>query len=142
MREIIKKVLKEFTVNKSSLMHDLQVMDYDYEDAQEELKKHIDWFKSLPKEMMLYRIVYVDDESDINLKEPGSHYSLNKDELVENHQYVIGYGEYKYLITVTAKKSLFDAQETISNNILYPNEMEITLKNKGKGTKVISIEKL
>ncbi len=142
MREIIKKVLKEFTVNKSSLIHDLQVMDYDYEDAQEELKKHIDWFKSLPKEMMLYRIVYVDDESDINLKEPGSHYSLNKDELVENHQYAIGYGEYKYLITVTAKKSLFDAQETISNNILYPNEMEITLKNKGKGTKVISIEKL
>lgn len=37
---------------------------------------------------------------------------------------------------------MVDFVDTISNNILYPNENEITLKNKGKGIKIISIKKL
>jgi hypothetical protein len=32
--------------------------------------------------------------------------------------------------------------ETLENNILYPNENEITLKNKGKGVDIISIKKI
>ena len=32
--------------------------------------------------------------------------------------------------------------ETLNNNILYPNEEEITLKNKGKGATYLDIEKI
>jgi hypothetical protein len=44
--------------------------------------------------------------------------------------------------TVDAPKSLIDVKTTMDNNALYPNEKEITLKNKGKGVKIISIEPL
>jgi hypothetical protein len=32
--------------------------------------------------------------------------------------------------------------ETIENNILYPNEREITVKNKGKNVKIVRIEEI
>lgn len=147
MKDLIKQILKEellneFSINRSNLLHDLFMMDFSPEDAKDELESHIEWFKSLPNEMTLYRIVHADDESEINLKEPGSHYSHTKRDLLRNHTHTSGHGEHKFMITVLAKKSMFDAQDTISNNILYPNESEITLKNKGKNVKIISVEKL
>jgi flagellar motility protein MotE (MotC chaperone) len=39
-------------------------------------------------------------------------------------------------------KKLIDTKETILNRILYPNEQEITLKNKGRGVEVVSIRKV
>jgi len=148
MKELIKQVLKEhvelneFSINRKSLLHDLQMMDFDFDDAQEELEYHIEWFKSLPKELKLYRVIYADSEEDINVKEPGKHYSMDKSNLTGSHSYVSGYGDNKYLLTVIANKSLVDPQSTISNNILYPNEKEITLKRNGKGAKVINIKEL
>lgn len=147
MRILIQKILREETlnevkINKQSLLHDLQVMDFDYEDAKEEIKHHIKWFESLPKVLKLYRIIYADGENNINIKEPGKHYSLDKKNLLDYHEYSIGYGENKYLLTVMVNKSLVDPQETISNNILYPNEKEITLKRNGRGAQVIEITEL
>jgi hypothetical protein len=37
---------------------------------------------------------------------------------------------------------MVDVMETLENNILYPNEKEITLKNKGKGVEIISTKKI
>ena len=132
-------IIFETKINKKLLMHDLMIMDYNQEDAENELNNLISWFKSLPNTLELYRIIYVDSEKDINVKQLGSHYSVNKDELLSSHTYSSGYGDLKYLITVSASKSLVDVQDTLSNNILYPNELEVTLKNKGKGAKVISL---
>lgn len=115
------------------------IMDYSQEDAEYELDNLIKWFQSLPNPLELYRIIYVDSETEINVKQPGSHYSVSKEDLLESHTYSSGYGDLKYLITVSASKSLVDVQDTLSNNILYPNEREVTLKNKGKGAKVISL---
>jgi hypothetical protein len=132
-------MISEIKIDKKSLLHDLQIMDFNYEDAQVELSELLSWINSLPNELELYRIVYVDNENEINVKTPGNHYSLSKEDLIDSHTYTTGYGDLKYLITVSAKKSMIDAQETLSNNILYPNEREVTLKNKGKGVKVISL---
>lgn len=149
MRRLIKKVLTEevgimleMKINRKSLLHDLQVMDYDYDDAVEILNHHIEWIESLPNELKLYRIIYIDDESEINMKQPGKHYSIDYENLMMYHEFVTGYGEKKFLITVLANKSMIDVQDTISNNILYPNEMEITLKQNGRGAKIIKIEEL
>jgi len=129
-------------INKKKLIKDLIYMGYDYEDSIYELSNLISWYMSLPDEMKLYRILQVDSEDDIDLTYPGSHYSTNKKMLLRNHTYTTGYGENKYLIEVLSDKSLFDVNETLSNNILYPNENEITLKNKGKGVKILSIKKI
>jgi hypothetical protein len=45
-------------------------------------------------------------------------------------------------MVVSADKKLIDINSTIHNNILYPNENEVTLKNRGKGVEILSIKKV
>ena len=82
------------------------------------------------------------DEKDINLDEIGSHFSKNRSELLSNHSFCTGCGEKYYLITAEIPKNEVDIEETIKNNILYPNEMEITVKNKGKNVKILKIQEI
>lgn len=117
-------------------------MGFDTEDAEKELEHLVDWYSGLPQKLRLYRIVQVDNKEDIDLKKPGSHYSTKKKDLISNHSFAVGYGEEKYLLTIVADKSQIDVDETFSNRINYPNESEITLKNKGLGSEIVSIKKL
>jgi len=117
-------------------------MGFDTEDAEKELEHLVDWYSGLPQKLKLYRIVQVDNKEDIDLKKPGSHYSTKKKDLISNHSFAVGYGEEKYLLTIVADKSQIDIDETFSNRINYPNESEITLKNKGLGSEIVSIKKL
>jgi hypothetical protein len=117
-------------------------MDVNPEDVKSEIESLKHWYKTLPKKMTLYRIVFADFPKDINLVEPGSHYALDRKELMSSHGYLQGYGEHKYLITVHAKKSQMDVQDTLHSRVLYPHENEITLKEKGKGVEVLSLQKI
>jgi hypothetical protein len=133
------------TLSKSELRHFktlLKSMDFKEEDIKEELKNLISHVNSLPDKITLYRIIFADNISDINKEELGAHYSISKKDLLDSHSYASGYGVHKFLFTVEVNKDMVDFVDTISNNILYPNENEITLKNKGKGIKIISIKKL
>ena len=116
-------------------------MGYDKTEAKEALDSIISNVKNLPEEIKLYRLIKVDDKKDINIDEPGAHYSLNKKDLLSSHSFADGHGDTAYLITVLSPKKLVDTDETIHNNILYPHEEEVTLKNKGKGVKIVSIRK-
>jgi hypothetical protein len=117
-------------------------MDVNPEDVKSEIESLKHWYKTLPKKMTLYRIVFADFPKDVNLDEPGSHYALDRKELMSSHGYLQGYGEHKYLITVHAKKSQMDVQDTLHNRVLYPHENEVTLKEKGKGSEVQSLQKI
>jgi hypothetical protein len=117
-------------------------MDVNPEDVKSEIESLKHWYKTLPKKMTLYRIVFADFPKDVNLDEPGSHYALDRKELMSSHGYLQGYGEHKYLITVHAKKSQMDVQDTLQNRVLYPHENEVTLKEKGKGVEVQSLQKI
>ena len=117
-------------------------MGFDTDDAEKELEHLVDWYSGLPQKLKLYRIVQVDNKEDIDLKKPGSHYSTEKKDLISNHSFAVGYGEEKYLVSIFADKSQIDIDETFSNRINYPNESEITLKNKGLGSEIVSIKKL
>ena len=117
-------------------------MDFDEKEAKNELKYHLNRVKNLPKTLTGYRILVVDDEKDINLDEIGSHFSENKVELLSNHSFCTGCGEKYYLITAKIPKNEVDLQETLRNNILYPNEHEISVKNKGKNVKIVKIEEI
>ena len=129
-----------------SLLRSFKVMDTPEEIASEELGNMITWVKTLPEELFLYRVLYLDDVNDINYDELGSHYSQDRTDLINNHHNrgsIYGdMGEYPYLITVKVPKSEVDVMETLNNNILYPHEKEITLKDKGRGAQYLDVEKI
>lgn len=131
----------------TSLLKSFEYMDTPEETATEELGNMITWVKDLPEELFLYRVLYLDDEKQINYDELGSHYSQDRTDLINNHYnrgsiYGHGQGENAYLITVKVPKSEVDVMETLNNNILYPHEKEITLKDKGRGATYLDIEKI
>ena len=117
-------------------------MGYSEEQAKEEIESIIQSIKKLPSEIKLFRIIKADDRKDINTKTPGSHYAKNKKDLMSGHSFADGSGDISFMITVLASKELIDIDETIHNNLLYPNENEVTLKNKGEGVKIVSIRKI
>lgn len=133
--------------NINKLLSDYEYMGYDEEWAKEELISLVNYINKLPSQLILYRIICVDSKEEINTSVVGSHYSLDKNNLKSNH-YGRGSiagdcrGEKVYLLTVSSPKTNLDVMETLSNNILYPNEKEMTLKNKGQDVKVLSIEQL
>ena len=129
-------------IDKKTLISTLKSMDYSEKEAKNELKYHLNRVKSLPETLTGYRILVVNDKKDINLDEIGSHFSENKVELLSNHSFCTGCGEKYYLITAKIPKKEVDLQEMIKNNILYPNELEITVKNKGKNVKIVKIQEI
>ena len=134
-------VLSEI-INKESLISALKTMDFSEKEAEKELKYHLNRVKNLPETLTGYRILVVNNKKDINLDEIGSHFSENKVELLSNHSFCTGCGEKYYLITAKIPKKEVDLQEMLINNILYPNEYEITVKNKGKNVKIVKIEEI
>jgi hypothetical protein len=129
-------------VNKKLMLNTLKDMGFDEEDAQFELDSLVGYVKNLPNPVKLFRIVVIDDENDINTTYPGSHYSTSQKDLIHSHSYLTGYGDKYFLMVVSADKSLIDVNSTIHNNILYPNENEVTLKNRGRGVEILSIKKI
>jgi hypothetical protein len=130
-------------VNKKRLLKLLTTdMGIDKSDAEKELEYYLEKVKNLPDELTLYRVLNVDKKEDINKEQLGSHYSDKKKDLMSSHYFVDGGEENYFLVTVKAKKSMVDIMATLENNILYPNENEVTLKNKGKGVDIISIRKI
>jgi hypothetical protein len=130
-------------INKKRLLKLLKTdMGFSEEDAQKELEYHLEKIKNLPAEFTLYRILNVDDKKNINQNQLGSHFSNKKRNLMSSHYFVDSGNENYFLVTVNAKKSMVDEMATLENNILYPNENEITLKNKGKDVEIISIKKV
>jgi hypothetical protein len=128
--------------NIDNLLGCLYEMGFDNDDANYELNNITDNYDKLPNTLTLYRIVFSDSEEEIDRQYPGSHYSMDKKNLIDNHYGSLrdsSYGEKPFLIKVKVQKQLIDFYESIKNNILYPNEQEITLKNKGFGANIIEI---
>lgn len=134
-------IIKE-SVNKKLMLNALKDMGFNYEDSQFELSSLVKYVENLPNPVKLYRIVVIDDKNNINTTYPGSHYSTSQKDLVGSHSYLTGYDDKYFIMTVIANKELIDVNSTIHNNILYPNENEVTLKNRGKGVEILSIKKL
>lgn len=140
----------KFKLTKSqinSLLSNYEYMGYDEEYAKEDLIDLVSYLNKLPSTLKLYRIICADDINEIDRVNVGSHYSPNKNNLVRDH-YEGGsihshcFGVKVFLLTVEVDKTKMDVLQTLSNNILYPHEEEITLKNKGKGAQIINIEEL
>ena len=116
---------------------------YDDEDmALTDLKEHVKLLNSLPNPVKLYRVVFLENENQLNRDNPGSHYVMNRQLLEKTHstQAHLGAKGKPYMLTVLAPLILIDVNETLSARMQYPHESEITLKNEGKGAKILSLE--
>jgi|AntRauMFilla1563_2_1112583.scaffolds.fasta_scaffold00356_4 hypothetical protein len=93
----------------------------------------------LPQTITLYRVVFVSSIESIDTKHIGSHYVLSDKDLSSSHSQKshVGGGE-PVLLIVKSPKNLIDVDATIRNRMEFPNEKEITLKNRGLGAKIIS----
>ena len=129
-------------IDKQYLLSKLYEMGFDEESAEDELEYLIDYLYELPDLIDLYRIISVDNKKDIDIKKPGSHYSTSKKDLLKSYSFCTGCGDEIYLLTVESPKELIDISQTLANRIVYPNEQEITLKNKGSGVNTVSIKKI
>ena len=128
--------------NTDNLLGYLYEMGFDNDDALYELNDITDFYDNLPETIILYRIVFAGTKDEIDTQYPGSHFAMDKKDLLDSHYTSLrdsSYGDNCYVIKVKAQKQLIDSYESIKNNILYPNEQEITLKNKGFGVDVIEI---
>ena len=143
-------LLKEqitLSLEDTELMYDAyKQMGLSNEWAIEDLQSLLEWLNGLPDTIILYRLLYIDEDKEINKEELGDHYSTDKKELLYNHHnkgsiYGGHWGD-PVLLTVKIKKDQIDIFNTLHNNIMYPHEQEITLKNKGKGSELIDVSQI
>ena len=133
IRTLIKQLLKEYYDDLDDFSG--------FDDFRTSGPKNTNTFiKNLPDTIRLYRILVADSVDTINKNEIGSHYSMDKKNLLKTHSFLKG--KKYFLVTVDSPKKLVDTKITLQNNELYPNEKEVTLKNKGRGVKIIAIEEL
>jgi hypothetical protein len=144
------QILKEQVIlspDETEFMYDAyNQMGLSKEWAIEDLQNLLEWLNELPPTLTLYRLLYLHEGDEINKEELGDHYSDNKKELLDNHYnkgsiYSDG-GDKVFLLKVKVEKDQIDVLNTLHNNIMFPHEQEITLKNKGKGTILIDITNL
>lgn len=111
MKKFIKKLLREY--------YD----DYEQDDSYNDDDIYIpsdkpssntykDFIKKLPETLTLYRILIANNTNEINKVFPGSHYSMDKNNLLKAHSFLEG--EKYYLLTVIANKLLVDVKTTVS----------------------------
>ena len=108
--------------------------------ASQHVNKIISIIERVPENVILYRVIFVDDPKQINSQDIGNHYVAKERDLSNSHyvQSHVGGGT-PYMLKVRAPKNLIDVHETIVNNIKYPHEKEITLKNKGLGAEILKV---
>ena len=132
-------ILSENVFRNGIIKYLMDDRNYSEEDAINEYDSLVEWVEELPKKVTLYRIIRADSKSDIDIENPGNHYSMERENLISNKDFSHGVGDRVFLLKVTADKRYIDKEETIKNNVMYPNEQEVTLTRGGLGAKVVSI---
>lgn len=117
-----------------------------YEDCEEYLIDKIKEYQELGDKVTLYRVVGAKSKDDINLNELGNHFTLYDWIFDGDFLLSIGVENWEddlepYLIKVETETSKIEPLQTMVQNLSFPNEHEIYLKD-DKGIKVIDVTKL
>ena len=132
-------LLSEEINRKGMVTFLMQDRDYNEEDANNEIDDILSWMEGLPKKLTLYRIIRADSEDEIDTENPGNHYSMDRKNLIANKGFSHGVGDRVFLLKVSVDKRYINKEDTLKNNIMYPNEKEVTLSKGGLGAKVVDI---
>ncbi|MCK9417097.1 hypothetical protein M0Q97_10615 [Candidatus Dojkabacteria bacterium] len=120
----------------------------DEEDAFDDFKDKIKEWKKFSNPQLLYRIVGVKNKKLIDTNNLGEHWTQYKWNLDGDMLMSIGYENLDdddtkpFVIEALVPLSEIDIVQTIIQNLSFPNEHEINLKNKGKNVKFVKSYKL
>lgn len=119
----------------------------DEEEAFEDFKEKVNFYKSMPDPVKLYRVVGVKNKKMIKTDNLGEHWTPYDWNLDGDMLMSIGYELWDddtkpFVIEAMVPLSEIDVMQTIVQNLNFPNEHEINLKNKGNGAKMIKSYKL
>lgn len=134
--DMIKKLIND--LNQDELF-------YDEDEMFDRIKDVVEEYKKFPDPVILYRIVNAKSQEDINLDEVGEHWIADEHQIFDGDFLLsIGWENWPqedkiFLIAAKVPHSNIDVLQTLVQNISFPNEREINLKNKGRGIKIISI---
>ncbi len=143
--------LKTFKDIKKSDAHKIiDMLGYegynDEEDAIDDLKDKIKEWKKLNDPCILYRIVSSETIDDINKEEPGEHWTMydwNLDgDLINSIDDDTWEDNPLFVIEAKVPLSEIDIKQTIIQNLSFPNEHEINVKEKGRNVEIIKIYEL
>jgi len=96
------------------------------------------FLKTYQKKFKIYRIIYLNNPSELDKEKLGAHWTLNKENLLESYRIM---DEKNYcLVTANVSEERVILRRTFELNAEYPNEMEILIDNDGKNLDVVSIE--
>jgi hypothetical protein len=113
------------------------------EDAIEELEYLLEadfpyGFKNIPQNIILYRVLLLDNNIPVNEEEVGHHFISLRENIDIGFLEKIGvWDEWSedsvlWLLECETTKDNLDIEVTIGNRLLYPRENEFTLKNPNK----------
>jgi hypothetical protein len=121
--------------------------EYERELSENELfhyiKNRIDIFKKLPDSIILYRVLHLLNYEDLNLNDIGKFYNLDWKNFDFDYFDKINMWYYDldqiYIAEVKIPKSWIDFETTITQNILFPSEEEISIRTIVNKKNLISI---
>lgn len=121
---------------------------YNHDDeAFDDFKEKIEFYKSMSDPTKIYRVVGVKNKKMIKTDNLGEHWTPYEWNLDGDMLMSIGYELWDddtkpFVIEAVVPLSEIDVMQTIVQNLNFPNEHEINLKNKGGGAKMIKSYKL
>lgn len=120
----------------------------DEEDVIEYLEDKFGEYRSFSDPVTLYRIVAVKDKKLINTGDLGEHFTPYK-WLLDDGDFQMSIGSdnwdddwLTYGIEVITSLDEINTHQTLFQNLSFPNEHEINLKNNGKNIKIVKIFKI
>lgn len=116
------------------------------EGAREYLIDQLEYYMKYPDPVTLYRVIGVKNKKAIRDKEPGEHFVDDKMLIDGDLLLSIGIENWEndvkpYIMEVQVPLKEIDVLQTLIQNLSFPNENEINLKNKGRGAKFIKATK-
>jgi hypothetical protein len=152
LKNIIKNTIRDYLIenrytfnNYDEIIDDILLnheidMSYEFNDIEDARDYLIEFtlndLNNLPEEVTLYRVIVVDDKSNIDLNKIGLHYVLNKNKIYDiDFLYNIGISSIDdskldklWCIELIVNKNDIDLNKTLLSRFMYPEEEEITLK--------------
>jgi len=116
----------------------------DDEETFDDFKEKIEYYKKMPNPIRLYRVVGAVNIEDIDRDKPGEHYTPELSDIDGDMLLSIGFDVWdsdmkSFVVVVDAPHSEIDVLQTMVQNLSFPREYEINLKDKGSGAEIVDI---
>jgi len=132
----LSKILNKETL--SEIVNFLKERGLDNDEIRFGINNATNLLKDVPKKFKIYRIISLNNPSELDKDKLGSHWTLSKENLLESYRIM---DEKNYcLVTANVSEERVDIRKSFELNAEFPNEMEILIDNDGKNLDVISIE--